>query len=252
MLCERTLFETIDKVQTAIDFLRDLEPPEGYYLAFSGGKDSLCIKQLANMAGVKYDAHYNVTTIDPPEIVRFIRTYHPDVKFDHPEIPFLRKLETKGFPLRQRRWCCELYKERGGRGRRVITGIRKAESNKRSGRRAVETCFKDSSKTYINPILMWSDSDVWDFIHQHSLNYCSLYDDGWSRIGCLFCPMAGKMRQIEAERYPRYVKAFIRSFEKLHATGRDSMRHWPNGEAMFWHWLRERRKIDPDQSVLFE
>lgn len=65
---------TIDKVQTAIDRLRAFEPEEGYYLAFSGGKDSVVIKAIADMAGVKYDAHYNATTVDPPELVRFIKT----------------------------------------------------------------------------------------------------------------------------------------------------------------------------------
>ena len=36
-----------DKVQIAIERLRAFEPPEGYYLAFSGGKDSQCIYHLA-------------------------------------------------------------------------------------------------------------------------------------------------------------------------------------------------------------
>lgn len=49
-----------DKVQVAIDRLKAFEPPEGYYLAFSGGKDSVVIKALADMAEVKYDAHYNL------------------------------------------------------------------------------------------------------------------------------------------------------------------------------------------------
>lgn len=39
-----------DKVQTAIDRFKSFEPEEGYYLAFSGGKDSVVIKALADMA----------------------------------------------------------------------------------------------------------------------------------------------------------------------------------------------------------
>lgn len=72
-------FQGKDKVQTAIERLKVFEPEEGYYLAFSGGKDSVVVKALANMAGVKYDAHYNVTTVDPPELVQFIKEKHPDV-----------------------------------------------------------------------------------------------------------------------------------------------------------------------------
>ena len=54
-----------DKVDKAILRLQTYEPPEGYWLAFSGGKDSVVIKALADMAGVKYEAHYSVTGIDP-------------------------------------------------------------------------------------------------------------------------------------------------------------------------------------------
>ena len=68
-----------DKVEKAIARLQTYEPPEGYYLCFSGGKDSCVIKALADMAGVKYDAHYAVSSVDPPELVRFIKDEHPDV-----------------------------------------------------------------------------------------------------------------------------------------------------------------------------
>ena len=253
MLRETGLFGPIDKVAESVAFLQDHEPPEGYYLAFSGGKDSICIKELALMADVRFDIHYSVTTIDPPELVRFIRKFHPDVIFDHPERPLLKVLEVRGFPQRQRRWCCELYKERGGAGRRVITGIRAAESSKRAGRKAIEMCYKDKSKIYINPIIQWSDDDVWQFIRERGLPYCELYDQGFHRLGCLFCPMARKARVMQAQRYPLYTKAFIRSFERLHATGRDSMKRWDNGEEMFWWWIDENRKSEePDQTVLFE
>ena len=47
----------VDKVELAIRRLKGFEPPEGYYVAFSGGKDSQCIYHLCKMAGVKFDAH---------------------------------------------------------------------------------------------------------------------------------------------------------------------------------------------------
>ena len=132
MLKETTLFETIDKVAIAIERLQTFEPPEGYYLAFSGGKDSICIYELAVIAKVKFDAHYSVTTIDPPELVQFIKKQYPSVKFDFNKRPFLQEMVYRGFPQRQRRWCCAEYKENGGTGRIVVTGIRGAESSRRS------------------------------------------------------------------------------------------------------------------------
>jgi phosphoadenosine phosphosulfate reductase len=256
MLREKTLFEYRDKVKESTEFLKDLEPPEGYYLAFSGGKDSITIYRLAQLAGVKFDAHYSVTTIDPPELVYFIRDHYPDVKWERPKMSFLHRLVDKGFPTRQMRWCCEEYKETGGSGRVVITGVRKAESNKRSGRRAVEFCYRDKTKRFVNPIINWSDREVWQFIREQKLEYCKLYDEGHKRLGCLFCPMAYN-RAKDAKRYPGYVRVFIQAFERFYANrkaqGKTSVDRWKNGEEMFWWWLMERRKPeDPDQGVMFE
>ena len=86
-LITETLFGTEDKVQMAIERLQAFCPEEGYYVAFSGGKDSVCIKKLCDLAGVKYDAHYRVTSIDPPELVQFIKREYPDVEFDIPHYP---------------------------------------------------------------------------------------------------------------------------------------------------------------------
>ena len=51
-----------EKVKAALERLRAFQPRngEGYYLAFSGGKDSVVCKHLLGMAGIKFDAHYRV------------------------------------------------------------------------------------------------------------------------------------------------------------------------------------------------
>ena len=65
--------------------------PDGYHLAFSGGKDSMVLYHLAKMAGVKFKAHMQVTTIDPPELMQFVRANYPDVVFvsfgENPALP---------------------------------------------------------------------------------------------------------------------------------------------------------------------
>ena len=127
-----------EKIDKSIERLRAFEPEEGYYLAFSGGKDSVVCKALLDLSGVKYDAHYRVTSVDPPELVRFIKEKHKDVKRDVPRyddgkpitmwnlIP--RKLMP---PTRIVRYCCSSLKENGGDGRMTITGVRWAESTNR-------------------------------------------------------------------------------------------------------------------------
>ncbi len=259
MLIQQTLFGERDKVKEAIEILQDLEPVEGYYLADSGGKDSTVILELAKMSGVKFDAHHHLTTIDPPELIYHLRKHHTETEIDKPEIPFLQRMVEKGvYPSRMMRWCCEEYKEHGGSGRLILTGVRKSESNKRSKRRMVETCFKDGSKRYLNIIINWSIHEVWQFIKENEIPYCSLYDEGFERIGCLFCPMAsGPNRKREAERYPHYVNNFIKAFEKMYAKkkteGKRAAERWKSGEEMYYWWMDYNRKSeDPDQTVMFE
>lgn len=135
-----------EKVKTSIERLKAFCPSEGYYLAFSGGKDSVVCKALLDMAGVPYHAVYRVTSVDPPELVRFIREKHPDVKMEIPHdkdgkpitmwnlIP--RKLMP---PTRIMRYCCSTLKEPGGDGELAVTGVRWAESYNRATNQGVVT-----------------------------------------------------------------------------------------------------------------
>lgn len=202
MLIENTLWGERNKVDIAIERMRQFEPREGYYLAFSGGKDSITILRLAQMAGIQFDAHYSITTVDPPELVRFIKIYHPDVERHRPEMTMFQYILKIKFwpPMRTQRWCCEKLKERGGAGRIIMTGIRWAESSRRKKRRLIETCYHNKSKQYFNPIIDWGDDDVWEFIHTYCVPYCSLYDEGWTRLGCVLCPMS-RAPEREAERW---------------------------------------------------
>lgn len=131
-------FNGLDKVDKAIMRLQTYEPQEGYYLCFSGGKDSVVIKALADMAEVKYDAHYSVSSVDPPELVRFIKDEHPDVIFDYPRdrngnvVTMWNLIPTKTMPpTRIVRYCCAYLKEQGGKGRLKVTGVRWDESTRR-------------------------------------------------------------------------------------------------------------------------
>lgn len=137
-----------DKVQVAIERFQTFEPSDGYYLAFSGGKDSCVIKQLANMANVKYESHYTLTSVDPPELVKFVKSFD-DVVIDIPKYPENYKNpklagkqitmwnlipEKKMPPTRIVRYCCKELKESRGEGRFVVTGVRWQESTQRSYR----------------------------------------------------------------------------------------------------------------------
>lgn len=147
MLIEETLFGTVDKVQTAIDRLRAFEPKDRpYWLAFSGGKDSCVILELAKMAGVNFEAHYNVTSVDPPELVRFVKKAHPEVSFDilhdkdgKPISMWSLLKERAAPPTRIARYCCGVLKESSGKGTITVTGVRWAESTNRKANQGMAT-----------------------------------------------------------------------------------------------------------------
>lgn len=249
MLIENTLFSIEDKVAIALDMLRTFEPPEGYYVAYSGGKDSTVILDLVRRSGVKYDAHYNRTTVDPPELVRFIRS-QPDVIEEHPEMSMWELIVKHRMPpMRTVRYCCEYLKEGGGDGRMVVTGVRAAESIRRSKRRQIESCLKGASKTFMHLIFHWSTADVWEYINSNNLPYCCLYDEGFERLGCICCPMGGsKSQHKQAERWPKYkdlyIKAFQRMLDKKIADGL-SVGTWTSGEDVWESWTTGKEK-DPD------
>lgn len=261
----------LDKVQVAIERIKLIKPRGGsFYLAFSGGKDSVVIKALADLAGVPYDAHYNITSVDPPELVKFIKTEYPDVALDIPRDnngraqTMWRVIAEHTMPPTQKiRYCCKFLKEGEGEGRDKITGVRWAESNRRRANRSgleVETGTKNrelldpdnadeemarycmQSKGFIlNPIIDWTDEDVWEFIRRYNVPYCKLYDQGFKRLGCIGCPMAPKARRVEGfERWPKYKAAYIRAFDRMLENNKQKglkTHNWENGEAAFNWWI---------------
>ena len=264
MLIENTLFGVVDKVEIAIRRLKSFEPSDGFYVAFGGGKDSIVVLDLVKRSGVKYDAHYTITSVDPPELIRYIRKYHPDVAMDYPrdadgKVVTMWNLIPKHTipPTRQARYCCASIKEVNGKGRITVTGVRWDESARRKklhgvanvktnskriiedaletnpaaklndrgslimnddndeSRRIIENCYR-TRKVMVNPIVDWTDEEVWEYIHARNLPYCELYDQGYTRIGCIGCPLAGaeKMRR-DFERYPKYRDNYIRAFDRM-------------------------------------
>lgn len=260
--------ECRDKVDIAIDRIRTFCSNEPPYVAFSGGKDTQVVYHLtvAALGAGKFDAHFN-NAMEPPETKQFIRRQYPDVQWDHvPGFNFFVKLSTKGFPLRQRRWCCEYMKEYGGSGRTVLTGLRAEESPNRRHYGIVERRGKSrlmpEPKVLINPIIDWTTADVWAYLKSLGVDYCSIYDEGatgrykgdgiFRRVGCVLCPMETEwQKNIDLQRWPKISAAWRASFQRLYDNrkrdGVKSIEKWKSADEMFWWYVNEPETVPAEQ-----
>ena len=248
----------------------------------SGGKDSAVCRELVRRSGVPFELMHNLTTADAPQTVYYVREQFQ--KAEQAGIPCsINKPYYKGQritmwslipmkmipPTRTVRYCCEILKESGGTGRFILTGVRWAESRKRrknrgmyenfvpngkaravilnndndDTRRLFEACFS-RSKHVCNPIIDWSDQDVWEDIRSEKIPMNPLYDMGFYRVGCIGCAMAGKQRYREFRIFPTYERAYRRAFAKMlelrKAAGRQcNSRLWSDVDAFFRWWMED-------------
>ena len=120
----------------------------GYYLAFSGGKDSQALYHIAQLAGVQFEGHMNLTSVDPPEVIRFVKNNYPEVELIKPKDSIYNiAIKKQLLPTKTVRWCCEAYKEHAGAGKVTLIGIRRQESSRRKKRNEVEIDSRKFSGT---------------------------------------------------------------------------------------------------------
>ena len=295
------------KMMYSIDLLKKAESialaygggDKGYYLAFSGGKDSQALYHIAELAEVKFDAHMNLTSVDPPEVIRFVKQQYPEVDLIKPKKSIYQlAVEKQILPTMRVRWCCAEYKEMSGAGRVTLIGIRHQESSRRAKRNEVEIssrkfsgtlegldeyrqelkakrarrkskkdgvnitnadqeqtlgCISGKESLLISPIIHWTEEDVWEFLNKvMEVPHCSLYDEGWRRLGCIGCPMSSaKQKQIENFRYPHVKRNWIKAIKAIRNGGVFRREYiWWNIKAD-WMPIRNVRGLLRTQAVGF-
>lgn len=244
----------------------------------SGGKDSSVCKKLAEIAGIKYEVMHSHTTADAPETVYFVRDEFKRLEAAGVKC-IINKATYKGKrvsmwtlipqklmpPTRLVRYCCDVLKEGGGKGRFITTGVRWAESAKRKKSRGIyETLSKKKDRSIVlnndnddtrrlfescslkakrvcNPIVDWTDNEVWDFLKSYRVPVNPLYRDGFSRVGCIGCPVAGKRRYGEFRRWPKYRNCYLLAFDRMlkEREKRGLTTAWTSAEDVFSWWMEE-------------
>ena len=258
---------SIELIQKAEKMALRLDPDNGFYNTFSGGKDSQVLYHLVKLAGVKAKTHMNLTSVDPPEVIRFVKQHYPDVELIKPRISIYDMAKKKHIlPTRLFRWCCAEYKEMSGAGKVTLIGVRKQESARRAkreeistsikGRRAEETfdqwseheeqmvaCVGGKDKILVSPIIYWTERDVWEFLDANGIRHCELYDQGYTRIGCICCPMSQPRQKIkEIKRWPHVRRNWIKTIKWLIDNG--YINHNFNDAEIGFRWWISGKSFD--------
>lgn len=213
------------KINTAIERLKAFEPAdEPYYLCFSGGKDSDCIRILADLAGVKHDIVHNLTTVDAPETVRYIKSI-PNVQIKMPKYSMWQLIEKKKIPpTRLVRYCCSELKEKGGKGRVKVTGVRWAESASRKQNGGIVKIIGKPKST-----IALAEELQAEYEQAPKGGIILNTDNDESR------------RKADFIRYPKYRDNYLRAFRRMlkarEAAGLDNSVGWNTPEAVMMWWV---------------
>lgn len=180
----------------------------------------------------------------------------------------------KMLPTRITRFCCAQLKEVSTPHQIACVGVRASESKNREGRgefglladrntaksaqhvKAMiafdkaednESTFeceiikgaKKNKSMVCNPVYLWTEADVWDYIKAQGLEVNPLYSKGYKRVGCVGCPMASRGRYKEFADFPKYKLNLIRLCDRILANGGAPSKNFANGEDFFRWWLEE-------------
>lgn len=214
------------KIDSSIKLLRAVQksrPNEIIEVAYSGGKDSDVILQLAKEAGINYEAIYKNTTIDPPGTIKHAQDMGATIL--NPKKTFRQLIVENGLPNRFMRFCCKELKEYKVRDVCII-GVRREESRKRADMYKEPTECRIYSKkervSAIYPILEWTTKDVADFLQDRCIKCAPVYYDENGvfhperRLGCMCCPMASKHNRIaQFRQYNGMVRFYINAAQKF-------------------------------------
>lgn len=248
-------------------------------VTYSGGKDSDVCVELARRAGIQFEVVHSHTTADAPQTVYHVRKKFHDLELTgipceivYPTYKGKRTsmwdlIPQKFFPpTRKVRYCCSILKETAGRNRAIVTGVRAAESVKRSSRgefeklairkedriilnndndnrrRIMESCQMQGKRVF-NPILYWQNSDVWSFLRDSKVETNPLYRCGFHRVGCIGCVLPDRCdRYDEFRMFPQYEnlyrKAFARMLEARKAQGKPEI--WKSADEVFRWWMEDK------------
>jgi phosphoadenosine phosphosulfate reductase len=153
--------------------------PDASVLTLDTGRLPQETHDLIEHVRTRYGIHIEVVTPDAGELRQMAAAHGTNL--------FYRSADL-------RRLCCDVRKSRplarALRGHDAwITGLRRTQIATRAGT-AVVAIDPEHGMTKIAPLAAWSTEQVWSYIRRHDVPYHSLYDSGYTSIGCAPCTRA--------------------------------------------------------------
>ena len=191
----KTLVETLnfaEKVERSLRLIREAYEEFGGRLvvANSLGKDSSVVWDLAKRVSPNIRGFIVTTRFKPPETKKFMAeevARCPELKVFKNDEPIPAKLyETD--PDK----CCDLLKVQPTRQAISemdvacwVTGLRCTEGRTRADFQEVEE--RDERLLKLNPILLWYEREVWEYLALYNVPTNPLYKLGYRSLGCATC-----------------------------------------------------------------
>lgn len=202
-----------------------------FYVAFSGGKDSVVVLDLVQRALPHnvFKVLFGDTRMEFPDTYSIIEKVEDECvnkgiefyKAQSKLVP-LQTWSCFGPPSTSNRWCCSVHKtspqiillreitqEYNFTGM-AFTGIRAAESLTRSEYDDISEGEKHQGQYSCHAILEWNSAELYIYIYANNLYLNETYKKGVSRAGCLVCPnSSGKNEYIKRKIYTKEVDAYL-------------------------------------------
>jgi phosphoadenosine phosphosulfate reductase len=166
------------------------EHGEGLVVANSLGKDSCVVWHLAKQVSPDIRGFVITTRFKPTETVQFMNEQvrkHPELRVFRSDVAIPDRLYESA-PDR----CCELLKviptRQAVEEMHVtcwVTGLRCTEGRTRVDFREIEE--RDEGLLKLNPILLWHEREIWQYLAIHKVDVNPLYAEGYRSLGCAPC-----------------------------------------------------------------
>lgn len=213
-IMEQLSQDTIKKIYNV--YVEHIKKVDVFYVAFSGGKDSVVVLDLVQKA-LPHNAFkvlFGDTDMEFPTTLDLVEKVAQECALQNIEFYSAKAPKSAeenwdvfGPPARKVRWCCTVHKtapvinklnelvDKKFVRTMMITGVRGDESASRSGYDELSKGKKMAGQYSFHPVLEWSSAEIFLYMYGNELEFNEAYKYGFNRVGCIMCPNSSEKHE---------------------------------------------------------